>query len=145
MPAESCLMRCNSTYRLRYWNLCIRNIWMSHYFRAVATVPTVYGIETFCVATSTAITVLLQQYLPFTVLKQAASTNLQAVLSSLQQYLPFTVLKHSTYLLAQLDVFRSGCNSTYRLRYWNATNNFFILFSFPSMLQQYLPFTVLKL
>ena len=35
---------CNSTYRLRYWNNDIANIY-SEYSR-VATAPTVYGIET---------------------------------------------------------------------------------------------------
>ena len=35
------------------------------------------------------------------------------------------------------------CNSTYRLRYWNTICNPFLV-STNSMLQQYLPFTVLK-
>ena len=39
---------------------------------AVATVPTVYGIETvkYHIATKDVIFLLLQQYLPFTVLKR---------------------------------------------------------------------------
>ena len=37
-----------------------------------------------------------------------------------------------------------SCNSTYRLRYWNSTMFWHIL-SVPNTLQQYLPFTVLKL
>ena len=36
---------------------------------------------------------LLQQYLPFTVLKLALEPNKNAVIVALQQYLPFTVLK----------------------------------------------------
>ena len=62
---------------------------------AVATVLTVYGIETdrvdYCI-----IPVLgwLQQYLPFTVLKPSRTVNnLVAGPVQLQQYLPFTVLK----------------------------------------------------
>ena len=63
---------------------------------AVATVLTVYGIETNksqCLCASKGDS-KLQQYLPFTVLKPSADgSNLPIVLSMLQQYLPFTVLK----------------------------------------------------
>ena len=90
------------------FNRLFRSIWLQQYLPftvlklmanslpdglPVATVPTVYGIETvelieevcwaFCV---------LQQYLPFTVLKQ--SPKLQPVREKIE-----------------------GCNSTYRLRY----------------------------
>ena len=86
---------------------------------AVATVLTVYGIETFyfeekCVIihigcnstyrlrywnsiTQNALFDLicpLQQYLPFTVLKPFRDMHLLWLLIELQQYLPFTVLKH---------------------------------------------------
>ena len=84
----------------------------------------------------------------------------------MQQYLPFTVLKlqnsyfiilkfnscNSTYRLrywnpeffnAALGDLDIGCNSTYRLRYWNFKR---LIYSFrkDKVLQQYLPFTVLK-
>ena len=63
---------------------------------AVATVLTVYGIET--VGNKTASPVLIkesQQYLPFTVLKPSRSIfNTTSSISWSQQYLPFTVLKH---------------------------------------------------
>ena len=84
----------------------------------VATVPTVYGIETHSSRTISAIALsALQQYLPFTVLKQANFSNFvvgtatvatvptvygiethklsikETVPLQLQQYLPFTVLK----------------------------------------------------
>ena len=36
-----------------------------------------------------------------------------------QQYLPFTVLKRHTVFCIRC-VFRTSCNSTYRLRYWNS-------------------------
>ena len=60
---------------------------------AVATVLTVYGIET-----------LLQTFPPFLLVDD-----------QLQQYLPFTVLKRTNPLLRIL--LRICCNSTYRLRY----------------------------
>ena len=58
----------------------------------VATVLTVYGIETITSVRSSTGLFLLQQYLPFTVLK--LSTNRYGTLTlsfGLQQYLPFTV------------------------------------------------------
>ena len=61
----------------------------------------------------------LQQYLPFTVLKQFLNPQLEHNWLELQQYLPFTVLKLSLYE-----------NKTSKIK---------------TQLQQYLPFTVLKL
>ena len=62
--------------------------------KTVATVLTVYGIETHirltCCFNSNR---LLQQYLPFTVLKQQLKRILGSFSTTLQQYLPFTVLK----------------------------------------------------
>ena len=60
---------------------------------AVATVPTVYGIET----------------------KQSNSHRYRQ-LYMLQQYLPFTVLKPYIFKV-NLLLFNGSCNSTYRLRY----------------------------
>ena len=60
----------------------------------------------------------LQQYLPFTVLKQFGRFAVSELFTALQQYLPFTVLKLS-HLVVSVVV------------------SFFEL-------QQYLPFTVLK-
>ena len=60
---------------------------------AVATVLTVYGIETIKDSIFTKITSIeLQQYLPFTVLKLLAAKAFKKF-GMLQQYLPFTVLK----------------------------------------------------
>ena len=85
---------CNSTYRLRYWNNPIPDIETN--IVAVATVLTVYGIETL----------------------------------ECSHHMP---------------LFHLSCNSTYRLRYWNTIKEklFWALDSL--RLQQYLPFTVLKL
>ena len=83
----------------------------------VATVLTVYGIETWCNLWSSSCGSKLQQYLPFTVLKLQHVFRTSQILFRLQQYLPFTVLKP--------------------IINWNG--NFILL------LQQYLPFTVLKL
>ena len=58
---------------------------------AVATVLTVYGIETN----------ILKLFLELMIM--------------LQQYLPFTVLKRHLLSLPMLDLL--SCNSTYRLRY----------------------------
>ena len=81
----------------------------------------------------------LQQYLPFTVLKQTASlifiklfsvatvltvygieTNkaesYASLLIELQQYLPFTVLKQELEI-TWFKMYHISCNSTYRLRY----------------------------
>ena len=86
----------------------------------VATVLTVYGIETSCYnKTKYHKSHKLQQYLPFTVLKQLIMMWLLPYQFWLQQYLPFTVLKRH----------RQGARSRSRKR----------------LLQQYLPFTVLKL
>ena len=84
----------------------------------VATVLTVYGIETIIQGGINKTSFLLQQYLPFTVLKPSYLSRLDATGLKLQQYLPFTVLKPSFY---------------------------FYSFNFFKALQQYLPFTVLKL
>ena len=107
----------------------------------------------------------LQQHLPFTVLKQRNAVIVAKAVLELQQHLPFTVLKPILVgpLLDQhrvataLTVYgietgiyfflcvrgSGGCNSTYRLRYWNYYwdnfNNTIII-----ELQQHLPFTVLK-
>ena len=56
----------------------------------------------------------LQQYLPFTVLKQSMAYPIRISLQELQQYLPFTVLKHGFHM-DHIGMY--GCNSTYRLRY----------------------------
>ena len=61
---------------------------------AVATVLTVYGIETQHFEISKVLNAKLQQYLPFTVLKPKSSKLFNSTLYKLQQYLPFTVLKH---------------------------------------------------
>ena len=135
--------RCNSPYRLRYWN----------------------GLETVQAYMSMSV---LQQSLPFTVLKHFIAT-LHAVgkFNALQQSLPFTVLKpfwfltvfaYSLKLLQQSLPFTvlklalsnccnaprsSSCNSPYRLRYWNLASSIYSLYLF-FKLQQSLPFTVLK-
>ena len=150
---------CNSTYRLRYWNekmvatssrfrmlqqylpftVLKPRGWIAasmHSFFIVATVLTVYGIETlwiqFWIFEHIVATVL-------TVYGIETGAEWQTHLSPLplQQYLPFTVLKrsnrngssNSTYRLRYWNnikphlncylVLWIGCNSTYRLRYWN--------------------------
>ena len=83
---------------------------------------------------------LLQQYLPFTVLKLKCLTTKYSIVFPLQQYLPFTVLKlgdinklYQNVLVSVATVLTvygietvskyteeseaKSCNSTYRLRY----------------------------
>ena len=83
---------------------------------AVATVLTVYGIETSQLL-NLVISLLskLQQYLPFTVLKLVCRSVYAELFCWLQQYLPLTVLK----LTSSHDKIPpcGSCNSTYRLRY----------------------------
>ena len=71
-PNDPCrweqIRRCNSTYRLRYWNLLSSSACFPT-CSAVATVLTVYGIETYKTKIASINTSKLQQYLPFTVLK----------------------------------------------------------------------------
>ena len=58
----------------------------------------------------------------------------------LQQYLPFTVLKpFAAFKLRLANTI--GCNSTYRLRYWNSLQTK-LQHQVPLLLQQLLPFTV---
>ena len=108
---------CNSTYRLRYWNFGISavNFNCAH---SVATAPTVYGIET------------------------VASSSVSKL---------YAISCNSTYRLRywnvpmERELFPSirSCNSTYRLRYWNIIWEL-VCFKL-KVLQQHLPFTVLKL
>ena len=112
---------------------------------AVATVPTVYGIETSTLVISEHMdfSTWLQQYLPFTVLKLFLTLSIanndssfvatvptvygiETVFNSfyrvclhrlLQQYLPFTVLKLNTLCFDFTSFIFIRCNSTYRLRY----------------------------
>ena len=85
----------------------------------VATVLTVYGIETF-------IDIIEQRFnivccnSTYRLRYWNFNTNrnfIAWICDALQQYLPFTVLKLSDIIETYLNFF--SCNSTYRLRYWN--------------------------
>ena len=82
---------------------------------AVGTVLTVYGIETLKICINICwYTILLEQCLPFTVLKLNKFLYFDVVLE-LEQCLPFTVLKQME-LTTKVPV-EHGWNSAYRLRY----------------------------
>ena len=100
---------------------------------AVATAPTVYGIETLSVLNIISNVNTLQQYLPFTVCAAECETaeeqSDEEVRTSLvpegredktkvikQQCLPFTVLKPEIHLYIK-DITKQCCNRAYRLRY----------------------------
>ena len=109
---------CNSTYRLRYWNLSER--WpVAQITIAVATVLTVYGIETlhWCQPPEEH-TYKLQQYLPFTVLKRHAISGTKPLMVMIVATV-LTVYGIETHSRQQQLLTSFCCNSTYRLRYWN--------------------------
>ena len=111
---------CNSTYRLRYWNAYF-SIGASLFWN-VATVLTACGIETVKPSHSTIKNKeRLQQYLPLAVLKQRIIARYSIVVPCC----------NSTYRLRYWNAIirglvwekeRDGCNSTYRLRYWNRSD-----------------------
>ena len=116
---RECVRCCNSTYRLRYWNPMI-----------------------ICAAGATSDS--LQQYLPLAVLKLNSFWHVRSVcLNKLQQYLPLAVLKQP-WAPPSIFLDSASCNSTYRLRYWNA-HTINIMNITITLLQQYLPLAVLKL
>ena len=111
---------------------------------AVATVLTVYGIETDSTKSrmNSAISGL-QQCLPFTVLKQRMYTIENRTLNTeqLQQCLPFTVLKLPWLLFARFPREVATVLTVYGIE--TAIKEYFLK-SFDLRLQQCLPFTVLK-
>ena len=109
-------------------------------FDCVATVLTVYGIETVLIEKELEILEKLQQYLPFTVLKPKKDLAATEIFNSLQQYLPFTVLKQKVspkdaVILVATVLTVYGIETLVRFYSINLKK---------SSLQQYLPFTVLK-
>ena len=119
-PYEYCPSRtrcCNSTYRLRYWNPLS--------------------------ASPLSNLTVLQQHLPFTVLKLISEANVceLSVYSCNSTYrLRYWNPINLNYALPHQE---QRCNSTYRLRYWNQNTRKLFLANF-LQLQQHLPFTVLK-
>ena len=87
---------CNSTYRLRYWNLQETYISYSS-FHSVATALTVYGIETnFCAL-----------FMEEKIMNVATALTVYGIETEPKLFL--------------IERISSRCNSTYRLRYWNTT------------------------
>ena len=143
------LSSCNSTYRLRYWNVNRSSCYGYDHRYPVATVLTVYGIETIKILLTidSSNKARLQQYLPFTVLKPFHFFRFaeRITFSMLQQYLPFTVLKQSYLRLQRWILFLLV--ATVLTVYGIETGVGSRIFSWfcHDELQQYLPFTVLKL
>ena len=113
------IVSCNSTYRLRYWNDPYEQTTMTTI--KVATVLTACGIET----NQLRINLFSSFFCVATVLTACG----------------IETLKKDMGLATKLQ----GCNSTYRLRYWNAANVAPFSFNHFMKLQQYLPLAVLKL
>ena len=94
ITAELNRSSCNSTYRLRYWNVCCFEF--SFYFSPlVATVLTACGIETLLDCAQLSLLV-------FEVATVLTACGIETFFKL--RFLPFE---------------RVCCNSTYRLRYWN--------------------------
>ena len=109
-------------------------------YKLVATVLTVYGIETVLIEKELEILEKLQQYLPFTVLKPKKDLAATEIFNSLQQYLPFTVLKQK---VSPKDavILVATVLTVYGIE---TLVRFYSINLKKSSLQQYLPFTVLK-
>ena len=82
---------------------------------AVATAPTVYGIETVSLGFLESRAMLLQQHLPFTVLKPPMKAFTSVALNSVAT--APTVYGIETHRICIFAVSECRCNSTYRLRY----------------------------
>ena len=81
----------------------MNNLVLAKGYVAVATALTVYGIETLHFRAFTFLQCLvLQQHLPFTVLKLVSAETMWAGTCRLQQHLPFTVLKLITSAVKRL-------------------------------------------
>ena len=164
------LLSCNSTYRLRYWNSKSK-LSKAILFTSVATVLTVYGIETkhYVLKASSKLPYRCNSTYRLRYWNQAlCALGFEQIALSLQQYLPFTVLKRVISLILSfitwsvatvLTVY--GIETPERLRaveyinvlvatvltVYGIETNFETTFMsiITPLLQQYLPFTVLKL
>ena len=145
LPSTAIHCRCNSTYRLRYWNkisdTTFREDKLLQQYLPFTVLKLWYHSWNHIWIWSR-----LQQYLPFTVLKHTYAQSSKCTFVKLQQYLPFTVLKHTIhslhrcltkvatvltvygietiiYSINTIRISSDSCNSTYRLRYWNLPLN----------------------
>ena len=136
---------CNSTYRLRYWNPLNPLNLADLPSVSVATVLTVYGIETLLLP-------LLFSFC-FPCCNSTYRLRYWNLRSKFWSNTPIFFFCNNNYHLgswnSKVGPLRSFaalcCNSTYRLRYWNIAMTATIFSHNIILLQQYLPFTVLKL
>ena len=145
--------RCNSTYRLRYWNTLLFTTRFAHDFRSSKNIYYLRYWNSMNVWLSYSGT-RLQQHMVCAEGGEATESN-STMRSTYLKYLNEVKEKRSSlsnraYRIQYWNrVIRNctpaflGCNSTYRLRYWNPKSNFGYLDFLE--LQQPLPFTVLKL
>ena len=110
---------CNSTYRLRYWNIQEGATNYEHPATHVATVPTVYGIETEKRPTGT------KNYIKFVATVPTVYGIETGWVAPASLYCFLTVATVPTVYgietrCKKLEINKiCCCNSTYRLRYWN--------------------------
>ena len=136
---------CNSAYRLRYWNVVLKEDKQFNFSNYVATVLTACGIETNLLIKITNIMVKLQQCLPLAVLKPCHPYQFLPQCVSLRCNSAYRLRYWNDipFFLRLGDRIRSRCNSAYRLRYWNSKSTL-NQYEICSTLQQCLPLAVLK-
>ena len=111
---------CNSTYRLRYWNDTIKYC-KYHKNHFIAIVLTACGIETF-------LSSHLFHFFFIAIVLTACGIETRPSLNSFFEYREFSIAivltacgietLNEKYPMNEIQLY---CNSTYRLRYWNAT------------------------
>ena len=116
--AHNACTRCNSTYRLRYWNLPLIKL------------------------TEPGVTSVLQQRLPLAVLK-LQRRPLPPWFHESSCNSAYRLRYWNTSSPVPISILFSRCNSTYRLRYWNFCNTVEAQLLY-TQLQQHLPLAVLK-
>ena len=94
-------------------------LFYSFVFLPVATVLTVYGIETINTRELNKVFFMLQQYLPFTVLKpKQINQRINPLHFCVEVATVLTVYGIETVeMKSEIPNAPQGCNSTYRLRY----------------------------
>ena len=113
---------CNSTYRLRYWNF-FGELYKDVIIEAVATVLTVYGIETkrkwICkiIDIKSCNSTYRLRYWNFP--KSVRNTFFSSNSCNSTYRLRYWNWSINSRITEQIF----GCNSTYRLRYWNRSEN----------------------
>ena len=129
--------RCNSTYRLRYWNYIGAPVVIADKRfkneKDRVNVPTACGMRRRVLAEKGSDDEVRTSLVPDWRENEKAGVNVLTACGI-----------ETSWLHLQSLLVLNRCNSTYRLRYWNAFAYIFLSISKPYALQQCLPLTVLK-